>query len=431
MSAHQPTQQATESLKALLNDADIPEAIREELAAEYAEIEAMIEKLEQGQIHVAVFGRVSVGKSSVLNALLGREAFDVGVLHGTTTESHRQTWDGGTREITEGAIHVIDTPGINELSGEAREKLAYDVASRADLIVFVVDGDLTSIEFEALKTLKQRTVPIILALNKVDRYTDKQRAELLEVLRQRADGLVRPEHIVTIAARPADEDVVVIDADGNEHEQVRTPDADISELRAQMIDIIEREGKSIAALNAVSNAAHLSDEVGKRLTELRKEAAKRITHGYCLAKGVAVGLNPVPVVDLFSAAALDVAMVVQLSRVYGLPMSKKEAGKLIGTIAAQLAVLMGTIWMLHVMSSLLKSISVGASTLITAAAQGAVAWYATLLVAKSAERYLAGGKSWGKLGPRRVMKEIVESLDRKSVIRDAREELMLHLKGRE
>jgi GTPase len=67
---------------------------------------------------------------------------------------------------------------------------------------------------------------------------------------------------------------------------------------------------------------------------------------------------------------------------------------------------------------------------LTAGAQGALAWYATLLVARAAERYLAAGKSWGEKGPKRVVREIVDSLDRDSVLREAREEILGRLRGR-
>jgi hypothetical protein len=64
---------------------------------------------------------------------------------------------------------------------------------------------------------------------------------------------------------------------------------------------------------------------------------------------------------------------------------------------------------------------------LTAGAQGALAWYATTLIAKAAERYLAAGKSWGEHGPKRAVRDIVESLDRDSILRDARSEILARL----
>src|SRR3546814_1718534 len=94
-------------------------------------------KLERGELHVAVFGRVSAGKSALGNALLGREAFTVGVLHGTTTDADHAMLD----EAQHDGLVLIDTPGINELDGEAREKLAFEVTEVSDLVIFVCDGD--------------------------------------------------------------------------------------------------------------------------------------------------------------------------------------------------------------------------------------------------------------------------------------------------
>ena len=416
--------QAAGSLRALLDDPAIPRDIRESLAGDYAQVEAMLDKIEHGHIHLAVFGRVSVGKSALLNALLGQRAFDVGVLHGTTTQANLLRW----QEASADGVHLIDTPGINELSGEQREKLAFDVAGRSDLVLFVVDGDMTSVEVDALRTLARTQRPIVLALNKADRYTTTQRAELRARLIEHAHGSVRPENIVEVMALPASERILQVQPDGSERELVRERTTDVSALQARSLAILEAEGKTLAALNAALFAGRLSDEVGHRLTTLRRELAERVTRSYCLAKGLAVALNPIPVADLLAAAALDVALVMHLSRIYGLPLSRAEAGKLLATIAAQLAALMGAIWGIHLVASALKGVSAGFSTLVTAGAQGALAWYATVLIARAAERYLAQGKSWGELGPKRVVQDIVADLDRDSILREAREEILARLR---
>lgn len=415
---------AADSLRALLADNSIPRELRDALAADYAEVEAMLDRLEHGQVHLAVFGRVSVGKSALLNALLGETRFEVGVLHGTTTRPGHGEW----REASTQGVYLIDTPGINELSGEEREKLAFEVAGRSDVVLFVVDGDMTSIETDALRVLAGTQRPILLALNKADRYTPAQREELRARLIEHARGSVRAENLVEVMALPAPERVLQVQADGSEREIVRERGPDVTALRARLLALLEAEGKTLAALNAVLFAGRLSDEVGHRLTALRRDLAERVTHTYCLAKGVAVALNPVPVADLLAAAALDVALVTHLSRIYGLPMTRSEAGKLLATIAAQLAALMGAIWGVHLVASALKGASAGLSTLVTAGAQGALAWYATTLVARAAERYLAAGKSWGEQGPKRVVQEIVDSLDRDSILREARTEILARLK---
>jgi GTPase len=415
---------AVDSLRALLDDPSIPPELRAQLGAEYAEIEDMLAKLEQGRIHIAVFGRVSVGKSALLNALLGRDAFDVGVLHGTTRERHAQHWD----EAGDDRVQLIDTPGIDELDGEQREVLAQRVASRSDLVLFVIDGDFTATELDALRLLVAQQRPLLVVLNKVDRYSAQQRDELRASVAAKLVGLLPADHLIEVSALPAPQKLLQVQPDGSEIEIERPRQADVEALRQRVRSILQTEGDTLSALNAARAAGELSDQLGARVAELRRELAARITRSYCLAKGVAVGLNPIPAADLLAAAGLDVALVMHLSRIYGLPLSRSEAGQLLGTILAQLIALMGAIWGVHLVASALKLGSAGLSTALTAGAQGALAWYATLLVARAAERYLAAGKSWGSLGPKRVVREIVNSLDRDSVLREARAEIIARLR---
>ena len=417
--------QAAQSLRALLDDSHIPASIRSNLATEFARLESMLGKLERGELHIAVFGRVSVGKSALANALLGEDVFSVGVLHGTTQDASERPW----HDVAGSGVHLIDTPGIDELDGEAREKLAFDVASISDLVVFVVDGDMTQRELDALALLARTERPLLLALNKADRYTPDERERLLARLREHAAGLVHAEDVIACAAHPADVRIVQVDTEGRETETRNPQRPDVAALAARLRAIAEREGKTLAALNAGLFAGQLSDRVAERVAAARRELADRVIRNYCLAKGIAVALNPIPVADLLAAASLDVALVVHLGKVYGLPLTRSEAGTLIGTICAQLAALMGAIWGVHLVASALKGVSAGLSTVVTAGAQGALAWYATELVGRAAERYLLQGKSWGDLGAKRAVSEIVASLDRDSILREARSAILARLRG--
>lgn len=416
--------QAAQSVRALLDDTHIPSAIRTNLASDFARLEAMLGKLERGELHIAVFGRVSVGKSALANALLGEDVFSVGVLHGTTRDSAQRAW----RDVAGSGVHLIDTPGIDELDGEAREKLAYDVASVSDLVVFVVDGDMTQRELDALALLARTERPLLLALNKADHYGEEERERLLERLREHARGLVRADDVVAVSARPAPVKRIRVDIDGCERVELVESPADITALRDRLSRVIEREGKTLAALNASLFAGRVSDQVAQRIADARRDLATKVIRQYCIAKGVAVALNPIPVADLLAAAALDAALVMHLGRVYGLPLTKSEAGALIAVISAQLAALMGAIWGVHLAASALKGVSAGLSTVVTAGAQGALAWYATELVGRAAEKYLVAGKSWGDQGPKRVVAGIVESLDRDSILREARDEILARLR---
>ena len=416
-------QLARESLRELIDDPRVPESVREELEHEYRKVRQMLDKLENDEIHIAVFGRVSVGKSALLNALLGESRFSTSPLHGMTREIASGNW----REYAAGNILMIDTPGINEVDGEAREKLAAEVAQRADIVLFVVDGDMTGTELDALRRLKTLGMPLLVVLNKADRYSHEQLEQILASLARHLEGLVSKSDIVTASAEPARQWVIRVDEEGRETETSRQPAADVEAVRNRLWTILESEGKSLAAVNASLFAGQLSDEVATRILDAKRHLGSQLIRTYCLAKGIAVAINPVPVADLVAAAVVDVSMIVHLSRIYGLPINKGEARGLLKTIGAQMVLLMGTVWAVHVLSSALKLGTAGLSAVVTGSAQGALAYYSTLIVGQAAERYLAQGKSWGEGGPKLVVREILDSIDRDTLIADARKEIRKRL----
>jgi GTPase len=417
---------ACESLRELVEDTRIPPEVRDALAEDYAQVEAMLEKLEQGRIHVAAFGRVSVGKSATLNALLGQPRFTTSPLHGETKVSQMGRWE----EFDAGGIFLVDTPGLNEVEGEERERLAHEVAARSDLILFVVDGDLTDTEIRALRVLVQMQRPILLVLNKSDRYTREDRAAIREAIIRHTAGFIDPRNIVCISAMPAERLVITVDEQGRESESLRQDPPDIAPLRTRLWELLETEGKTLAALNASLFASHLSDQVAQRILKVKRKLGARLIRSYCIGKGVAVALNPIPVADLLAALAVDVGMVVHLSRLYGLPLSRREAGSLVKVIATQMTLLMGTVWAVNLISSALKLGTWGLSTVLTGTAQGAVAYYSTYVVGQAAEAYLGQGKSWGELGPKHVIRDILDGIDRDSVLAQARSDIAARLRSR-
>lgn len=414
---------ARESLRELIEDSRLPAGIRESLAHDYDAVEGMLDKLQHGHLHIAVFGRVSTGKSSLLNALIGEQRFAVSPLHGETKKSSMQQWS----EVEAAGVFLIDTPGLDEAGGEVREELAKEVAHRSDLVIFVLDGDITDSERSALRTLLKQGRPVVVALNKSDLYTQSEREALLATVREKTVGLVQTEDVLAVAAQPRAQQVIEIDDDGNETSSTREREPEIDDLRLRLWEIFENEGKTLAALNASLFAADLSDQVGIRMLHARREIGDRLVRTYCVAKGVAVAFNPIPVADLFAAAFIDVGMVVHLSKVYDLPISRREAGSLVSVIAAEAAALMGTVWALNIVSSALKVGTAGLSTIVTAGAQGAIAYYSTYVVGRIAAEYLSKGKSWGEGGPKQVVNEILDSLDRDTVLQEAKKEIRARL----
>lgn len=415
-----------DSLKELLNDEHIPATVRMQLNDEFHQVQQLLDKLENQQVHIVAFGKVSSGKSSLLNALIGKQNFSTSPLHGETKVQKSSNWN----KYNDQSMVVIDTPGTDEVDGEQRQKMAHNAAAIADILLFVIDGDLTQSQLKQLQFINQPNTQILLVLNKVDLYTADELKDLKQSLLEKTNGIIYPENIAFTSAAPLPQVLITEDNKGKQTSQKIAVQVDVLQVKQRIWEILEKDGKTLTALNASIFAGEISEKIATKITKLRSSAAEKVVTTYSIAKAVSVAFNPIPVADLLLAAGLDVAMIRKLSQVYGLPIVGKEATKLSITIMAQIAALMGAVWGVNLLSSALKTVSVGLSTTLTAGAQGALAYYATYLVGKIAEQYFIRGKSWGKHGPKSVAKDIVNGLDKNSILVDARAKILDRIKSK-
>lgn len=421
-----PLWQVRESLSDLLSDRRIPTEVRAELDADFRSVETLLDRLENGRLEIVVLGRVSVGKSSLLNALLGRKAFAVSVLHGQTKAVDREN----LQIAQDGSVTLCDTPGIDEFEGEAREAMAHRAAALADLLLFVVEGDPTRSEWQALRAASGHGRPILLAVNKADRYSHTEKQTLMQHLQQSCADFLSPENIVLCSASPAPRQVLQVSEGGREVELVEQPAPDVAALADRLWEIVEAQGDWVVALNAGLFAGQVSDQVAERITLLRRDLAHQLIDRYALGKGVAVAVNPVPAADLAAAAALDAGLILHLSRVYALPVTRREAWRLLAVILGQLATLMGSLWSVNLFASALKLGSGGLSTALTASAQGAVGYASTWVLGRVAEDYFRNGRSWGPAGPKRAVEAVLADINQNEMLAQARSEIKQRLQKR-
>ena len=184
--------EANRNIRELIEDTNIPSAVRAELSEEFEEISTISDKLRKSEIHIAAFGRVGVGKSSLLNALLHLNAFSTSPLHGETRSEERAAW----RSHRDGNVILVDTPGIDEYEGAERSRLAQRISRRADIVLMLCEGDLTRSEFKALENLVAMQRTVLLVLNKADRYTAEETSLLLQRLRERTHELVPADRVI-------------------------------------------------------------------------------------------------------------------------------------------------------------------------------------------------------------------------------------------
>jgi [FeFe] hydrogenase H-cluster maturation GTPase HydF len=119
------------------------------------------------RLHIGIFGRRNVGKSSLLNAITRQEVSIVSDLAGTTTDPVEKPME----LLPLGPVLFIDTAGIDDLGalGELRVKKTRQVFDRTDLGVIVSDaGQWGEFEDQIHRELASRQVPVVAVFNKVD-----------------------------------------------------------------------------------------------------------------------------------------------------------------------------------------------------------------------------------------------------------------------
>jgi uncharacterized protein len=408
-------------------DPQLQAAVKQDLQS----LKAALDKLDETVIRVATFGLVSRGKSAVVNALIGQKVLQTGPIHGVTRWPRSIRWTPPNGKVQ---IELIDTPGLDEIEGEERAQMAHEIATSADLILFIVAGDITRTEYRALGELRQAKKPILLVFNKIDLYPSADRHQIYQQLQtlgtnreeKTLEDLLTAEEIVMVAAEPQPFPVRVQYPDGRVVEEWETPSPHIEELQDKLLAILHREGRSLLALNALVQARQAEENIARKTIQLRDEQAEELIWRYAKYKALAIAANPIALLDLVGASIVDLALVRALARLYGLPITSHEAGQLWRTLLIASVSLLAS----ELTSSLLlgfgKSAAVVASmfesptsvTLYgsTALLQGAIAAYGTYAIGKAAKLYLQNGCSWGAIGPSTVIKKILAEVDPRAIL---------------
>jgi [FeFe] hydrogenase H-cluster maturation GTPase HydF len=139
------------------------------------------------RLHIGLFGRRNVGKSSLLNALTRQQVSIVSDVPGTTTDPVEKPME----LLPLGPVLFIDTAGVDDVGalGELRAERTRLIFERTDLGILVAEGDSWG-EFEesVLSELLKRQTPVIVVFNKGDLAAPRN--EVLQNLKSRKFPIV-------------------------------------------------------------------------------------------------------------------------------------------------------------------------------------------------------------------------------------------------
>ena len=352
------------------------------------------DNLARGQIRVVIFGTGSAGKTSLINAIIGRIVGEVGAPMGTTMEGETYTLElkGLDRQIL-----LTDTPGILEagVMGNQRESIARDLAISANLLLFIVDNDLRESEYIPLLELIKIGKRSLLVLNKTDLYPPNDRAKIITQLKHQIEGKIEPEDVIAIAANPRSVKL--------QSGQMFTPDPDILPLIRRLAAVLRTEGEDLVADNILLQSQHLGTETRVLIDEQRRREADQIVNRFQWIGAGVVTITPLPAIDFLATAAINTQMIIEIGKIYDCNLNKTTAQELalsLGKTLTSLGIVKGAIQLLTTALQVnLPTYALGKGI------QGITAAYLTRIAGYSFIEYFRQNQTWGDGG----ITEVVQS----------------------
>ena len=267
-------------------------------------------KMAAETLEITAFGTISSGKSSLLNALVGQDVFVTDARGGTTSLRNEWDWPG------HGKVRLVDTPGLGEMHGEERARIAIEAAQTADLILYVSDGVLRNFEDAVLRRLAGIDKRIIFCLNKEDTYSAPDREQLVRQMQSQMKGIVPPRDFVAVRAKPASRVRVRVTPGGEAHEERVTVEPDVSALAKRMLEVVRSEGGRLLLANLLIRSRGLVTETKTLVQERLDKEARQTVGTYMWQAGGAAALSPFPLLDIAAGLTISYKMVIDIAGVY-------------------------------------------------------------------------------------------------------------------
>jgi len=300
-----------------------PETLQDEIlesARQGIDVSAAIEEIREqrrrrstGEIFIAVYGEVSSGKSSLVKAILPDAEVETDPRAGTTLAIRHYTWTAPSGD----RVVITDLPGFNlEDDTEALEE-----TRRAHLVIFLCDGDLTGSQVKQLQILTSLEKPVILALNKSDRYSKEEVQILLDRIGHRT-GL-RQSDLMAVSAGGREEVIRMLGA-GIEQRDSRDRQPEIANLLQCVQKHLDQDRQLMEALRNTAVLTLASEKLDAAKDRHRAEKADELVSKYSRRAVFGALAAVAPGSDLVIQGVLATRMIRELSRLFDVPVKEIE-----------------------------------------------------------------------------------------------------------
>lgn len=279
-----------------------------------AELRELASRQQAGAVHLCFFGEISTGKSSLIKALVPDADVDVDVVGGSTRDARSYRW----RNQDGAEILLTDVPGTGGHDA-GLDELAIEEAQRSHVVLFVCDGDLTRAERAVVDRLLTIDKPLVLVLNKADRFDVEEQAALMQRLLEHLDavgGAVARDRVVAVSAG-GEVDVIERKADGSEEVTRRRRPADIGVLVVAINRLLAESAHSIDKKRDRAVFRLAADKLAEAETAYRVQRSEQIIR-HSTRKAIIGSVAAVsPGTDVLIQGYIGTAMTQELCKLYG------------------------------------------------------------------------------------------------------------------
>jgi uncharacterized protein len=224
----------------------------------------------------------------------------------------------------------------DELKAEAVQGKGVEALKEIDVLLFMVQGDLTQGEWGALQQLQSLRKRVLLLLNKQDQYLPAQAELLLEQIKQRVQGVIAAEDVMAIATSPQPFKIRRHQEDGTYQETWETPQPQVESLLNRMQAIAAQEVKQLVLQRAYQQTLAVQATIQGDLNQIRRDRTLPLIERYQWIAAGAAFANPLPSLDMVATAAITGKMIQALAQAYQIQLSLDRATEIAGVLAKTL-----------------------------------------------------------------------------------------------
>ncbi len=287
------------------------------------EIAELKRRQESQEIHIALFGTISAGKSSLVNALHPDAQAQVDPRGGTTTTITHYKWHNDLNQN----IILTDLPGLNVV-GQRHNDIAREEAYRSLVIIYLCDSDLTRDQYQELEELCELNKPIIVVLNKIDLYSDTEVNQLKQRLQQHLSELNQSVDVVSISAG-GQKEVKKIYANGQEQWVEREIPPNIESLNKVLHKYLKQSREKMQQSQDAGFYRLASQKLQTATKEYRQQEASKLVKQYSKYAMTGAVAAVTPGTDILIQGYLGINLVKALCKLYDVPVKDLDVKQFI------------------------------------------------------------------------------------------------------